>query len=50
MSYGRLVTITVDGAEQQIWTTATSVDRAIDELGIDTTGADIVRPWPRRSP
>ena len=25
---------------QQIWTTATSVDRAIDELGIDTTGAD----------
>ena len=41
VSYGRLVTITVDGAEQQIWTTATSVDRAIDELGIDTTGADI---------
>jgi uncharacterized protein YabE (DUF348 family) len=41
VSYGRLVTITVDGAEQQIWTTATSVDRAIDELGIDTTGAEI---------
>jgi resuscitation-promoting factor RpfB len=41
ISYGRLVTITVDGNEQQIWTTATSVDRAIDELGIDTTGADI---------
>jgi uncharacterized protein YabE (DUF348 family) len=41
VSYGRLVTITVDGAEQQIWTTATSVDRAIDELGVDTTGADI---------
>jgi resuscitation-promoting factor RpfB len=43
VSYGRLVTITVDGARQQIWTTATSVDRAIDELGVDTTGAD-VRP------
>jgi resuscitation-promoting factor RpfB len=41
VNYGRLVTITVDGAEQQIWTTATSVDRAIDELGIDTTGADV---------
>ena len=41
VNYGRLVTISVDGAEQQIWTTATSVDRAIDELGIDTTGADI---------
>jgi uncharacterized protein YabE (DUF348 family) len=41
VSYGRLVTVTVDGAEQQVWTTATSVDRAIDELGIDTAGADI---------
>jgi len=41
VSYGRLVTITVDGTEQQIWTTATSVDRALDELGIDTAGADI---------
>jgi resuscitation-promoting factor RpfB len=41
VSYGRLVTVTVDGAEQQIWTTATSVDRAIDELGVDTTGADV---------
>jgi uncharacterized protein YabE (DUF348 family) len=41
VSYGRLVTVTVDGAEQQVWTTATSVDRAIDELGVDTTGADV---------
>ena len=41
VNYGRLLTITVDGAEQQIWTTATSVDRAIDELGVDTTGADV---------
>ena len=41
VNYGRLVTVTVDGTEQQIWTTATSVDRAIDELGVDTTGADI---------
>jgi resuscitation-promoting factor RpfB len=41
VNYGRLLTITVDGASQQIWTTATSVDRAIDELGVDTTGADV---------
>jgi uncharacterized protein YabE (DUF348 family) len=41
VNYGRLLTITVDGAPQQIWTTATSVDRAIDELGVDTTGADV---------
>jgi uncharacterized protein YabE (DUF348 family) len=41
VNYGRLVTITVDGAAQQIWTTATSVDRALDELGVDTTGADV---------
>ena len=41
VSYGRPVSITVDGAERQIWTTATSVNRAIDELGINTTGADI---------
>ena len=41
VSYGRLVTLTVDGAKRQLWTTATTVDRAIDELGIDTTGADI---------
>ena len=40
--YGRVVTLTVDGARQTLWTTETSVDRAIDELGIDTSGADIV--------
>ena len=49
VNYGRLVTITVDGAQQQLWTTATSVDRALDELDIDTTGADIDPAWPPRS-
>jgi uncharacterized protein YabE (DUF348 family) len=39
--YGRPVELTIDGARQTVWTTATSVDRAIDEVGIDTTGADI---------
>ncbi len=39
--YSRPVDLTVDGARQTLWTTATSVDRAIDELGINTTGADI---------
>jgi uncharacterized protein YabE (DUF348 family) len=41
VNYGRQVEITVDGESKVIWTTATSVDRAIDELGIDTTGAEI---------
>ena len=41
VNYGRLVTITVDGAQQQLWTTATSVDGALDGLDIDTLGADI---------
>ena len=39
--YGRPVKLTVDGAQQTLWTTETSVDRAIDELDIDTTRADI---------
>ena len=45
VSYGRLVKFRVDGAEQQLWTTATTVDGAIDGLEIDTTGADI-KPAP----
>ena len=39
--YGREVTFTIDGEEQALWTTATSVDQAVDELAIDTTGADM---------
>jgi uncharacterized protein YabE (DUF348 family) len=39
--YGREVTFTVDGKEQVIWTTATTVDQALDELAVVTTGADM---------
>jgi resuscitation-promoting factor RpfB len=39
--YGREVTFTIDGQEQAIWTTATTVDEAVDELTIDTAGADM---------
>jgi resuscitation-promoting factor RpfB len=39
--YGREVTFNVDGEEQAIWTTATTVDQAVDELAIDLTGADL---------
>jgi uncharacterized protein YabE (DUF348 family) len=39
VQFGRQVTFLVDGKPQTIWTTATSVDQAINALGIDTTGA-----------
>ncbi|GAA3576509.1 hypothetical protein GCM10022197_37180 [Microlunatus spumicola] len=39
--YGRQVTVTVDGAPQTLWTTATDVGSAITALGLDTTGADL---------
>jgi resuscitation-promoting factor RpfB len=39
--YGRQVTFTIDGEEQTIWTTATTVDQAVEELAVDTTGADL---------
>ncbi|HEY0240446.1 MAG TPA: ubiquitin-like domain-containing protein [Friedmanniella sp.] len=41
VQYGRQVTVTVDGAPQTIWTTATDVGSAIAALGLDTTGADL---------
>ena len=39
--YGRQVTFSIDGEEEAIWTTATTVDQAVQELAIDTTGADM---------
>jgi uncharacterized protein YabE (DUF348 family) len=39
--YGREVTFTIDGKEESRWTTATTVDQAVDELAIDITGADM---------
>ena len=39
--FGREVTFTVDGKPQTIWTTATTVDQAVNTLGIDTAGAEL---------
>jgi uncharacterized protein YabE (DUF348 family) len=39
--YGRQVSVTVDGDEQEIWTTALSVDEFLSELGLRTDGADM---------
>lgn len=41
VQYGRQVTVSVDGAPQTLWTTATDVGGAIAALGLDTTGADL---------
>ena len=37
--YGRKLTVTVDGVTKNYWTTATTVDRALDELNIRADGA-----------
>ncbi|WP_165368021.1 resuscitation-promoting factor [Phytoactinopolyspora endophytica] len=39
--YGRELTVTVDGTERSVWTTALSVDEALSELGIRDEGADV---------
>lgn len=39
--YARQITVTVDGEEQQLWTTALSVDEALADLDIRHEGADI---------
>lgn len=39
--YARQITVTVDGEEQQIWTTALSVDEALSDLNIRAEGADL---------
>jgi uncharacterized protein YabE (DUF348 family) len=36
--HGRLVSLTVDGKPRQVWVTALSVDAALDELGLRTSG------------
>ncbi|HEY5978570.1 MAG TPA: ubiquitin-like domain-containing protein [Microlunatus sp.] len=41
VQYGRQVTATVDGQPQTFWTTATSVDQALQSLQLDTAGADL---------
>jgi uncharacterized protein YabE (DUF348 family) len=37
--YGRLLRLTVDGRRHQVWTTATSVDGALQQLGMRAQGA-----------
>jgi uncharacterized protein YabE (DUF348 family) len=41
VKFGRQVTLTVDGAAQTIWTTATTVDDALAALGMSLTGAEL---------
>jgi len=39
--FGRQITVTVDGVEREVWTTALSVDEALEELGIRAAGAEL---------
>jgi resuscitation-promoting factor RpfB len=39
--YGRKLTVTVDGATKEYWTTATTVDSALQDLGIRADGATL---------
>ncbi len=39
--FGRKITVTVDGVERELWTTALSVDEALDDLGIRAAGAEL---------
>jgi len=41
VKFGRQVTFTIDGAAQTIWTTATTVDDALNALEIDLSGAEL---------
>jgi uncharacterized protein YabE (DUF348 family) len=41
VKFGRQVTFTVDGAQQTIWTTATTVNDALGALAIDLAGAQL---------
>ena len=37
--YGRKLVVTVDGRTQEYWTTATTVDAALDDIGVRADGA-----------
>jgi resuscitation-promoting factor RpfB len=39
--FGRQLTVTIDGVEREVWTTALSVDEALEELGIRAAGAEL---------
>jgi len=50
LNHGRPLTVTIDGVEQQIWTTAQTVDEAIASLGIDTSRVEIAADRSREIP
>jgi uncharacterized protein YabE (DUF348 family) len=39
--FGRQLTVTVDGVEREVWTTALSVDEALEDMGIRAAGAEL---------
>jgi uncharacterized protein YabE (DUF348 family) len=39
--FGRQLTVTIDGVEREVWTTALSVDEALEDLGIRAAGAEL---------
>jgi uncharacterized protein YabE (DUF348 family) len=39
--FGRQLTVTIDGVTREVWTTALSVDEALDDLGIRAAGAEL---------
>jgi uncharacterized protein YabE (DUF348 family) len=41
VKFGRQVTFTIDGAPQTVWTTATTVDDALNALSINLAGAEL---------
>ena len=41
VQFGRQVSVTVDGQKKSFWTTATSVDAALNSLQLETAGADL---------
>jgi resuscitation-promoting factor RpfB len=41
VKFGRQVTFTIDGAAQTIWTTATTVNDALNALSVDLSGAEL---------
>ena len=39
--FGRQLTVTVDGVERVVWTTALSVDEALEDMGIRAAGVEL---------
>jgi len=50
LNHGRLLTVSIDGVQQQIWTTAQTVEQAIAALGIDTSRIEITADRSREIP